>query len=186
MKKQIIAIAALAAAAAAHADAQNPVYVSVAAGATHAAIECSGAAVTCDASDTGGKAAIGYNFGNGFSLEAGYMSFGKFGASGGTSSTTLKPTAFTLGGNFALPFGNEWGMNFRLGVAQVKTKGELVNGPVHLSESESKAKVYAGLGVTYAISKTVKLELGIDSTQGEIEGEKGNLRLISLGATFAF
>jgi OOP family OmpA-OmpF porin len=185
MKKQIIAIAALAAAAAAHADTQNPVYVSVAAGATHAAIECSGAA-KCDASDTGGKAAIGYDFGNGFSLEAGYMSFGKFSASDATSSATLKPTAFTLGGAYAFPLGNEWGMNVRLGAAQVKTKGDATVGNQSGSTSETKTKVYAGVGLTYAISPTVKLELGLDSTEGQIAGEKGTLRLISLGATFAF
>lgn len=40
--------------------------------------------------------------------------------------------------------------------------------------------------LTYAISKTVKFELGVDSTQAEFAGEKGTLRLISLGATFAF
>lgn len=186
MKKQIIAIAALAAAAAAHADAQSPVYVSVAAGATHASLTCTGAAVKCDTSDTGGKAAVGYDFGNGFSLEAGYMSFGKFGASNATSSATLKPTAFTLGGAYAFPLGNEWGMNVRLGAAQVKTKGEATQGNQSGSTSETKTKVYAGVGLTYAISSNVKLELGLDSTEGQIAGEKGNLRLISLGATFAF
>lgn len=77
-------------------------------------------------------------------------------------------------------------MNFRLGVAQVKTKAEATLGNVRGSTSESKAKPYAGLGLTYAVSTNVELELGVDSTQGEIAGEKGNLRLISLGATFSF
>ena len=92
------------------------------------------------------------------------------------------PTAITLGGAFALPLNTDWGLNLRLGVAQVKTKGEAPG----ISLSESKAKVYAGVGVTYAISPTVKLELGVDSTNAEIDGDKGSVRLISLGATFAF
>ena len=36
------------------------------------------------------------------------------------------------------------------------------------------------------VSKTVKFELGVDSTQAEIAGAKDTVRLISLGATFAF
>jgi OOP family OmpA-OmpF porin len=98
----------------------------------------------------------------------------------------MKPTAITLGGAFAMPLGSDWGMNVRLGIAQVKTKASATVGSVSGSESESKAKVYAGLGVTYAISKAVKFELGVDSTQSEIAGEKGTVRLISLGATFSF
>jgi OOP family OmpA-OmpF porin len=42
------------------------------------------------------------------------------------------------------------------------------------------------VGATYAVSPTVKLELGVDSTNAEIVGQKGAVRLISLGATFAF
>ena len=185
MKKQIIAIAALAAAAVAHADAQNPVYVSVAAGASHMAMDCVGP-TTCDSSDTGGKAAVGYDFGNGFSLEAGYVSFGKFSVAEPGLTGKIKPTAFTIGGAFALPLGNEWGMNFRLGAAQVKTKLSASVGNASGSDSESKTKVYAGLGLTYAVSQTVKLELGVDSTEAQYSDQKGTIRLITLGATFAF
>lgn len=189
MKKQAIVLAALLAANAAQAQVQAPtqphVYVAVAAGASHLATDCTGT-TSCDASDTGAKLVGGYDFGNGFSLEAGYISFGKFRAADGALTLTAKPTAFTLGGAYALPLGSDWGMNFRLGVAQVKTKLSAVSGALAGSDSESKAKVYAGLGLTYAVSKTVKLELGIDSTQAEYAGEKGSLRLISLGASFAF
>lgn len=181
MKKQAIILAALIGAA----SAQAQVYGTVAGGASHINLDCTGAA-TCDTSATGLKLVGGYDFGNGLSLEAGYMSFGKFKAADSGVALTLKPTAFTLGGAYAMPLGTDWGMNVRLGVAQVKTKADATLGAASGSDSESKAKVYAGVGVTYAISKTVKLELGIDSTQAEIADEKGTLRLISLGATFAF
>jgi OOP family OmpA-OmpF porin len=184
MKTHAIVLAALLAATAAHA-AEPGAYVSVAAGATHINMDCSGA-TSCDTSDTGGKLAAGYQFGNGFSLEAGYMSFGKFKGSDGTMSVTIKPTAFTLGGAFALPLNTDWGMNIRLGLAQVKTKASATVGTLSGSDSQSKAKVYAGLGVTYAVSKSVKLELGLDSTESQFAGEKGTLRLVSLGASFAF
>jgi len=179
MKKQAIILAALIGAASAQAQSKEQFYVTAAAGSTHINIDCTGAA-SCDTSDTGGKLVGGYNFGNGFSVELGYVSFGK----GRVETVTLKPTAITLGGAFALPLNTDWGLNLRLGVAQVKTKGEVST--LSGSVSESKAKVYAGVGVTYAISPTVKLELGVDSTNAEIVGEKGAVRLISLGATFAF
>ena len=98
----------------------------------------------------------------------------------------FKPTAFTVGGAFALPLGNEWGMNFRLGAAQVKTKVDASAGSISRSRSENNTQVYAGVGLTYAISQAVKLEFGVDSTQVEFASEKGTQRLISVGATFAF
>lgn len=181
MKKQAIILAALIGAA----SAQAQVYGTVAAGASHLNVDCTGT-TACDASGSGAKIVGGYAFGNGFSLEAGYVSFGKFRAADATASLEAKPSAFTLGGAFALPLGNDWGLNLRLGVAQVKTKVSAVVGTLSGSDSESKAKLYAGLGVTYAISQAVKLELGVDTTQAEYAGEKGNLRLVTLGATFAF
>lgn len=186
MKKQAIILAALIGAASAQAQSNESFYVTAAAGSTHLNVDCAGT-TSCDASDTGGKLVGGYKFGNGFSVELGYVSFGKFKFADSTQSLTLKPTAITLGGAYALPLNSDWGLNFRLGVAQVKTKGDAtIVGQGSGSLSESKAKVYAGVGVTYAITPAVKLELGVDSTNAEIVGEKGAVRLISLGATFAF
>ena len=186
MKKQAIVLAALIGAASAQAQSNEQFYVTAAAGSTHLNVECSGA-TTCDSSDTGGKLVGGYKFGNGFSVELGYIGFGKFKFADSTEALTLKPTAITLGGAYALPLGTDWGLNVRLGIAQVKTKADaVVVGLGSGSRSESKAKAYAGVGVTYAVSPTVKLELAADSTNAEIVGQKGAVRLISLGATFAF
>jgi OOP family OmpA-OmpF porin len=181
MKKQAILLAALIGAA----SAQAQVYGTVAGGATHINVECTGA-TNCDSSDTGIKLVAGYDLGNGFSIEGGYMTFGKARASDGNLSATLKPTAFVLAGAYAIPFSPEWGMNVRLGIAQVKTKISAALGTLNGSDSESKASVYVGVGATYAISKTVKLELALDSTKAEYAGEKGNVQLVSIGATFAF
>lgn len=185
MNKHAIVLAAMLAATAAHADQQPHAYVNVAAGMSHLSIDCTGS-TSCDKRDTGGKLVAGYQFGGGLGLEAGYMSFGKGGGADATSSATLKPTAITLGGIFALPLGNEWGMNIRLGAARVKTKAEGRIGSVRATASETKTKAYAGVGVTYAISQAVKLELAVDSTQGQFAGEKGTLQLLTIGARFAF
>lgn len=185
MKKFALVLTAALAASAAHADQPAQPYVTVAGGTTHMSLDCSGA-TSCDKSDTGGKILGGYSFGNGFSLEGGYISFGKASGSDGGTAATIKPTAILLGGVFSLPLSSEWGLNARLGAARVKSKIDARVGNATGSASETKTKVYAGLGLTYAVSSAVKLELGLDSTQAEFSGEKGTLRLISVGATFSF
>lgn len=186
MKSLVLIITAALAASAARADQPAQAYVTVAGGATHLNLDCTGAS-SCDKTDFGGKALAGYNFGNGFSLEGGYASFGKAGGSDGTRSLTIRPRALLVGGVFSLPLNNEWGLNARLGIARVKTKGEAWLGNVYGgSVSDTKTKVYAGLGLTYTLSPAVKLELGLDSTQVDFAGGKGNVRLISVGATFGF
>lgn len=187
MNKHAIVLAALIAAASAQAQTQapEPVYMTTAAGASHMNLDCTGA-TSCDASDVGAKLVGGYQFGNGLSLELGYIAFGKFRAADGALGLTVKPTAFLLGGAYALPLSTDWGLNLRLGAAHVKTKISAVAGSLSGKDSESKVKVYAGVGLNYAVSKTVKIELGADSTQAEYAGEKGSIRLISLGATFSF
>lgn len=185
MKKQALLLAAILGSGAAQAQTAEPFYVAVAGGSSHAGLECAGS-TSCDKTDTGFKLVGGYHFGNGLSLEVGYLDFGKFVWRAGTETDTTKSKAFLVGGAYALPFNTDWGMNVRLGLAQVKTSGEAIDGAFRFTASDSKAKPYAGLGLTYAVSKSVKVELGIDATQGEIEGTKGTLRLISVGASFAF
>ncbi|WP_457419588.1 outer membrane beta-barrel protein [Roseateles sp. P5_E7] len=187
MKKHAFALAALIAAACAQAQTQTPapIYMTTAAGASHLNLDCTGA-TSCDASDVGAKLVGGYQFGNGLSLELAYIAFGKFRAADGALGLSVKPTAFLMGGAYALPLSSDWGLNLRLGAAQVKTKVTAVAGSVSGNDSESKVKVYVGAGLSYAVSKTLKIELGADSTEAEYAGEKGSLRLISLGATFSF
>jgi OmpA-OmpF porin, OOP family len=187
MKKHAIVLAALIGAASAQAQAQSeaPVYMTNAVGATHLNLDCAGA-TSCDTRDVGVKLVGGYRFGNGLSLELGYVSFGEFRAADATLGLSVKPTALLLGGAYALPLGTDWGLNLRLGAAHVKTKIRAVSGTLSGADSARKVKVYAGVGLNYAISKTIKIELGADSTEAEYAGEKGSIRMISLGATFSF
>lgn len=189
MKKHAFVLAALLGAASAQAQNQpkngSPFYLTAAGGATHLAVDCAGT-TSCDSSGSGVKLVGGYNLGGGFSIEAGYIGFGKFKAADGTLGLTAKPTAFLIGGALAAPLNRDWGFNVRLGLAQVKTKIDAFMGTLNASDSDSKAKAYAGVGVTYSLADSVKLELAVDSTQSEYAKEKGAVRLISLGASFSF
>jgi len=186
MKKQAIILAALIGAASAQAQSGDKFYVTGAVGATHLNLDCEGAP-SCDRSDTGGKLVGGYKFGNGFSAELGYVNFGKTKLSGGSDWISIKVSAITLGGAYALPLNNDWGLNLRLGVAQVKTKGDVfLTGVGSGSASRNDTNVYAGIGASYAVSPSVKLELGVDSSKAGGDDGSGNVQLISVGATFSF
>ncbi|MGM9484511.1 outer membrane beta-barrel protein [Roseateles sp. NT4] len=187
MKKYAFVVAALFGAATAQAAEPNPsaFYIGAAAGSTHLNVDCTGTTI-CDSSDNGRKLMGGYSFGNGFSLEGSYINFGKAHVGNAASSIRLKPSAFVLGGAYSLPLASDWGMVVRLGVAQVKVRADLIDGPQQGSASESETQLVAGVAVSYAVSNRIKLELGVDSTKAHFEGQTGNVRLISLGATFAF
>ena len=91
-----------------------------------------------------------------------------------------------LGGAYSLPLGGNWGLVARLGVGQVKARADFYFQTQHASTSERETELYAGVGATYAISSQIKLELGVDASQGQFAGQKGHVRLVSLGASFAF
>lgn len=194
MKTIAIILAALLAGAAQAAEptpTPTPFYVTVAAGPTHLSADCAGT-TTCDSSGSGGKLVFGYSFGNGFSLEGSYINFGKAHAGipkiNGTpaGAVTLKPSALVFGGAYALPLGSNWGVAVRLGVAQVKTRTKFSFGEQGGHSGESETKPVAGLAVSYALNSSVKFELGVDASEAQMSGQKGSVRLVSLGATFSF
>lgn len=185
MKKFVIALAVAATATIAHAEEAAHAYFNVAGGPTHLNIDCTGA-TNCNKNGTGGKVLVGYRFSNGLGLEGGYATFGRARGSNATIGATVKPTAFLLGTLLSLPLSDEGAINVRLGAAQVKTVVNARVGTATGSASETKTKVYGGLGATYAISPSVKVELALDRTQSAFANEKASLSLISLGATYAF
>ncbi|HEY8879155.1 MAG TPA: outer membrane beta-barrel protein [Roseateles sp.] len=193
MRKIAISLAALALAATAQAQTSRPLSTTEAAhsygllslGQGHLNADCSGLQ-TCDRNAFGGKAVFGYGFGNGFSLEGGYTHFGKFRASDGAVGLSVKPEALHFGGAYTANLTPEWGLTGRLGVARVRTKLNAEVGALSGSDSESRTQPIAGLAVNYALTPSTRLELGVDATRAQIQGERQNVRLVSLGARMAF
>lgn len=188
MKKLSLVIATALVAAAAHAgeaDNKGQGYVNVAAGRSHLNVDCSELS-NCSTNSSGTKLIGGYRFANGLGLEGGYVNFGKFTASDPGQSERLKASALTFGGIYTAEMGSGWGLNLRLGMAQVKTKYNGVFGNSTVDASESATKLYSGLGLQYAVTPSVKLELALDATKASFDGATGNLRLVTFGATFGF
>jgi OOP family OmpA-OmpF porin len=189
MKKLVAALATVTAAllsGGAHAQA----YVGGAVGQSHINLDCSGVP-NCETTDTGFKFFGGFKFTPNIAGEVTYFDWGKAGGSasgsGGTAEATVSGTGVGVGAAFFADFTPQWSGVARLGIASNKAKGEArLNGSMIASESESKTTAYAGLGVSYALSKQVKLDGAIDFSNLELQGEKGNVRLFSIGLTYAF
>ena len=164
---------------------QAGVYGLLSIGQGHLDSDCTGVQA-CDRNATGGKALVGYSFGNGFAVEGGYTTFGRFRASQGAVGLSARPEAASLGGAFTAALSPSWALTGRLGVARVRTEINADVGVLSGSDSESKTQPTAGLALNYALSPTTRVELGVDATRAQYQGERSNVRLVSLGARVAF
>lgn len=191
MKKAAFALTALVLAVSAQAQSTNDAinapgaYGLLGVGQGHLNADCNGIQA-CDRNAVGGKAILGYSFGNGFALEGGYSHFGKFKAADGAVGLSAKPEALSIGGAYTAALSPDWGLTGRLGVARVRTKLNNEVGQLSGSDSETKTQPIVGLGLNYAMTPAVRLELGIDATRAQYQGEKINTRMVSLGARMAF
>ncbi|HRH17816.1 MAG TPA: hypothetical protein PLS22_10200, partial [Aquabacterium sp.] len=71
----------------------------------------------------------------------------------------------------------------RLGLASVK--GKLSNNAGY-SASDSNIKLYAGLGLEYALSNDMKLVGAFDLTNAEVENNDANVYIVGIGAQIGF
>jgi len=189
MKKIVLAIAALTSLAGGSAFAQQA-YLGAAVGQSHFNVDCSGT-TSCKDNDTGFKLFGGYKFTPNLAGEVTYFDYGKVTAGVPLSSTTsatvrVRGTGVGLGVAAMGDFTPEWSGVARLGVASNRAKVSVIAGSLSGSDSESKTTAYAGLGVSYAINKQMKLDAALDFSNIEYSGEKSNVRLLSVGVTYAF
>ncbi len=161
-------------------------YVSGAVGQGRADVDCTGIA-SCDKTGTAFKLTGGYAYGNGISAELGYIDFGKvkFADSGLSGSATAN--GLSLGAAFEVPVADSLSLGARLGIVSLKTKvSGAVSGLGSASVSETNAAPYYGFYGAYAISKTTRIELGADFSRAEFDGEKADVRAVTVGLRVAF
>ncbi len=160
------------------------VYVGGGMGSSHTSIECS-SGLSCDESGTAYKVYGGYDLGSNFGLELGYIDFGKASISGPGGKAELKASAVTLGIGYAAPISGDWGFSGRVGVANVKAKASSPTNSF-IGDSETKTKAFFGLGLSYAVTKQLKLEVSGDFTRAELDGDDSSVRALTLGARYDF
>jgi OmpA-OmpF porin, OOP family len=166
-------------------SAQAQSYIGFAAGQSKLDASCSGTE-SCDTTGTGFRLYGGYDLGGGWAVELGYADLGTAKARAEGIDIKLKGTAFQLGGAYHLPLGSDWGLGLRLGVASVKGKLSASFDGESGSDSDTSTQFYAGIGLTYALSKSTKLELAFDTTRAEFAGEKADVNALTLGVRFEF
>jgi len=184
MKKIVLAIAALTSFAASSAFAQN-YYVGGSVGSSHANIDCTGA-TNCSNNSTGYKIFGGYKFTPNLAGELTYFDLGKVHATVAPDTLNIKTTGFGIGVAGFVDFAPQWKGVGRLGIAQNSTKVELTGGPVTGSDTDNNTQAYLGLGVSYEIQKNLTLDGTLDFTRLKYSTESANVRVLSVGLTYAF
>lgn len=183
MKHIILGAAALVLSAAA--SAEN--YIGATVGPSHIEIDC-GLGTQCDDGDTGFKLYGGFDISRnasvpGLALEVAYIDFGKAHVSapfiGDTQS--IEVSALTFGAAIHPKFTPTLSGVGRLGVAYVDGKSTGWQ-----ASSSSKLKVYAGLGLEFALNKQFKLVGAADFTSYDTGRQSGSAHLLSIGATYGF
>lgn len=180
MKQMFVAAALLVAAGACSAQG----YVGALAGLTKVSSNCRLPGVTCDDSDKGYKVYGGYSVNPNVAIELGYTSFGKLKMSGPGGRADIKGTAVSLVSAFRGQFSNAVTGVARLGVAGVNAK--VSSNIAGLGDSEDNVKLYAGLGLEYALAKNFNVNAAVDYTDVEYSDERGSAYLVGVGLQYGF
>ena len=184
MKNHFVGLAAVAACAlSSGASAQT--YASVAGGRGRLPVECTGA-TTCDKTGTAYRYLAGRRFPGGVSAEFGLADFGKATATdGGGGRAELIVTGITAGAAFDAPLSSWLGLSTRLGIAMLKTELHYSFGAGNGSNDKNVAP-YVGFGLYVMPWQNIRLELSVDQTRAELNGSKGDVRAVMLGARALF
>jgi opacity protein-like surface antigen len=144
----------------------------------------------CQIKGKAGKLLAGYRVTPHFAFEATYWKYGTEHAEDSVGQIDAKLTAFGLGGALHFNISDDWAGVARFGFARVKTKTTTLDNGASAwvdAASDSHAKYYAGLGVSYAITPMFRVHGDFDYTKvrSEIYEEHG-LRMLSLGGSVNF
>jgi len=183
MNKITLAAALLALATSASAQLNNKAYIGGAFGMANVDVDCGGLA-SCDNDDTGYKFYAGYKVHPQIAIEGGYIDFGKSNISVGSVGVgSIAVDGFVVNAAGRLPFTRELTGVGRLGLAFVDTK---TSGLPYGNRTDDTTSAYFGLGLEYSFSKNLRGTAAADFTTGEVDGEEGTVRLLSIGLQYDF
>lgn len=137
---------------------------------------------TIDKSDTGYKLVLGTQFTPNIGAELGYASLGTAKISGGGGTGEVKGSGWFVDLVGTLPLSGSLSGFAKLGVFNGKAKASGAGG----AASDSGTDVKYGLGLSYALSKTVDLRGEWERYRFNLSGDKGDVDLLSVGVNFKF
>jgi OmpA-OmpF porin, OOP family len=150
----------------------------------------SGTGISCDEKDMSWKILGGYQVNRNFSVELGYIDFGKVKAHDATDTVTVKAHAFDLMGVGILPFADRFSVYGKLGVYHGTADAHVRLGSLGVSDSESddSTDLTFGLGASFDITRqvTARAEWQRYSDVGGSDIGKTDVDVISLGVLFHF
>ena len=188
MKK--IAVAGLLTAMMAAASAQ--VYVGGAVGQARVNLACADYDLGCDKSDTGHKLYVGYKFNPLIAIEGAYVNFGKgtrgYTDSGYNFSESFESSGPIVAAAFRYAAHPQLNLVGRVGVSFLSTKysGSSTYYWGNSSTTDESVKGYLGVGVEFALNKSLRITADADFTTAEVMNEKGSVRLLSVGLQYGF
>lgn len=196
MNRHLITGAFAAAALVASAPAFSQAYVGAGLGVNHAgrpcgSVDATGASFGCDKNEAAVKVTGGYQLpGTPWAAELTYSDLGRFKGSTADSSATIKGQYWGLGGAYRPDFGNGWGGVARIGEAYGQSKLRYDLAGAIGSQTHDDWHPYYGLGLTYSLTKQVKLEADWDNTRLTTRAPTGasttTVNSFTLGANYAF
>jgi len=182
--KTLASIAAFAALTAFAGAASAQAYVGGTVGFSNFSVDCP-AFADCDEQDTAFKIYGGYTVAPHWSIEAAYIDFGTTSVSNfGASTGAIDVSAFVVNGAYRWDFSPKWAGIARLGLANVSSDPSGVRF-IGIG-SDSAIKLYAGVGIEYAVAKNFKIVGALDLTSFEVRNSDGSLNSVSGGVQFSF
>lgn len=147
--------------------------------------------VSLDKTDTGLKLVLGAQLSPNFAIEGGYASLGKAKLSGEVGEMrvdgSFKGTGVFVDLVGMMPLATDWTLFGKLGVfnGKAKASGTASSGESG-SDSDSGTDVKFGIGIDYALSKTVSIRGEWERYRFKVWDDKGDVDLLSVGVNFRF
>ncbi|MBL0727715.1 outer membrane beta-barrel protein [Piscinibacter sp. HJYY11] len=181
MTRFITGLAVAAAAATLSSTAMAQAYLGAAGGRGTIPVDCAGL-TSCDKKGDATRFLLGYRFAPGIAVEFGVSDFGTAKQAFGSATADITVAAFTLGVAGDAPFGRWAGLTSRVGLARLKT--EVTSFGLH--QSDTNTAPYVGVGLYVAPWQNIRIELGLDMSRAELNGDKGDVRAVLLGVRALF
>lgn len=153
--------------------------------------------VGCKNNATAGKALVGYALpGTDFAVEGIYTHLGTFRERSAAYNADTKIDMFGVGGAWRPQFGSGFGGVVRAGLAYADVKTTYLpssqpsQGVPSVTDSFTRSNdawhSYVGLGATYAVTTSLRLEADLDWARVNGTNAVGNVHAFMLGATYGF
>jgi hypothetical protein len=180
--KSILAAAFALAGLAAGANTSAASYIGATVGQSHWDEDCAGTA-SCKKNATAFKVFGGYTFDQAWGVEASYFDLGKVHANLGTLRAESSATGGDIAAVVRAPFGADWEMSAKFGLAYVKGETTASTGNFRGTVSKNSAQPVAGVGIGYKVSDNLRARADLQSTRVKlIDGNGGTGSIFTLGA----